>query len=62
MCDEEYLEVAIDCIRHQVELCDSLPIFLLINSIGGGTGSGLGSRITEVIADKVSLFFEMNPE
>ena len=53
MCDAEFLEASLDSIRIQLELCDRVPTFLLLNSIGGGTGSGLGTKITEAIADEV---------
>lgn len=33
----------IDAIRSQVEACDSLQTFLVMHSLGGGTGSGLGT-------------------
>ncbi|KAJ3078655.1 Tubulin epsilon chain, partial [Physocladia obscura] len=33
------------------ERCDSLQSFFQINSLGGGTGSGLGSRVLEILAD-----------
>jgi hypothetical protein len=31
----------------QVEACDSLQGFMLLHSLGGGTGSGLGSYILQ---------------
>ena len=34
----------------QVEACDSLQGFMLLHSLGGGTGSGLGSHIIEQLA------------
>ncbi|GMH40434.1 hypothetical protein BSKO_08338 [Bryopsis sp. KO-2023] len=39
-------------IRATVEECDSLQCFLMIHSLGGGTGSGLGSYILEMIKDE----------
>ncbi|KAJ3061367.1 Tubulin epsilon chain, partial [Podochytrium sp. JEL0797] len=41
----------LDKIRIQAENCDSLQSFFLINSLGGGTGSGLGSWILEQLED-----------
>lgn len=38
-------------LQHQAEKCDRFGGFLLFQSLGGGTGSGLGSRITESIRD-----------
>ena len=40
-----YREILYEKIRKEVERCDSLQSFFLIHSIGGGTGSGLGSYI-----------------
>jgi tubulin beta len=43
------LSEIIDCIRNEVEMCDHLQGFEITNSINGGTGSGLGSRLwTEI--------------
>lgn len=36
-------------VRKQAEQCDSLQCFFVTHSIGGGTGSGLGSRIVGCI-------------
>lgn len=36
--------------RLQAEACDSLQGFMLLHSLGGGTGSGLGSYILEQLA------------
>lgn len=38
-------------LQSQVEQCDALSSFFLINSLGGGTGSGLGSHIMQHLAD-----------
>jgi tubulin epsilon len=32
-----------------VELCDSLQSFVMLHSLGGGTGSGVGSYIVELL-------------
>ena len=40
-----------DRLQHQSEKCDRFGGFLLFQSLGGGTGSGLGSRITECVRD-----------
>lgn len=34
-------------VRRTVEPCDSLQSFFLLHSLGGGTGSGLGSYVLE---------------
>ncbi|KMZ87206.1 tubulin [Plasmodium vivax Mauritania I] len=38
-------------IRRNVEKCDSLQSFYITSSLGGGTGSGLGSYILEMLSD-----------
>eukprot|EP00873_Tetraselmis_striata_P001445 jgi/Tetstr1/421709/TSEL_012647.t1 len=39
-------------VRRPVEQCDSLQSFLVLHSLGGGTGSGLGSYILEMLGDE----------
>lgn len=36
-----------------MELCDAPPLLLFSHSLGGGTGSGLGTRLCEEAADEV---------
>ncbi|KAI8609279.1 tubulin epsilon chain [Chytriomyces sp. MP71] len=48
---QEYFEPISEAIRRQAELCDSLQSFFQITSLGGGTGSGLGSRVGEILCD-----------
>lgn len=52
MCSGKFLDTSIDCIRRELEHCDLPPSILISHSIGGGTGSGLGTKITEVAADE----------
>ncbi|KAL3902023.1 MAG: hypothetical protein SGCHY_000133 [Lobulomycetales sp.] len=47
-----YREEIMDAIRRQVEFCDALSSFVVISSLGGGTGSGLGSFVGEQLADE----------
>ncbi|KAI9204176.1 Tubulin/FtsZ family, GTPase domain-containing protein [Polychytrium aggregatum] len=47
----EYRERLLDALRIEAEQCDSLQSYFLINSIGGGTGSGLGSYMVEMLED-----------
>ncbi len=37
----------IDGIRREAEECDGCPSFLLLHSLAGGSGSGMGSRLLE---------------
>eukprot|EP01084_Bolivina_argentea_P126497 223960_1 len=47
----EALETIKDCINHELESCDCLQGWQLIQSLGGGTGSGLGTRISTYLRD-----------
>lgn len=42
-------------IRCTVEDCDSLQSFLLLHSLGGGTGSGVGTYILELLAVRATI-------
>lgn len=42
---------AADSLAHLAEQCNSLQGIALFRSMGGGTGSGIGSRIIDVIKD-----------
>jgi tubulin epsilon len=48
----EYGNQILESIRREAEFCDSLQSILMIQSTGGGTGSGLGSWISEAIRDE----------
>ena len=41
----KYRDMLLENIRKTTEECDSLQSFFLMHSLGGGTGSGLGSYI-----------------
>jgi tubulin beta len=41
----EMIDQVMDTVRHEAERCDSLQGFQLTHSLGGGTGSGMGSLI-----------------
>lgn len=45
----DIIDDAIESLRKEVERCCVVPDFKLIYSIGGGTGSGVGSRILEEV-------------
>ena len=42
-------------IRQECEECDGAPDFLLLHSLGGGSGSGLGSRLMEGLREEYPL-------
>ena len=47
----QYAERVAETLRRPVEQCESLQSFLLMHSLGGGTGSGFGSAVIEMLAD-----------
>ena len=48
---EQYKEQIVESIRKECELCDCLQSFFILHSMGGGTGSGLGTRTLSLIAE-----------
>lgn len=48
---EEYRDRLEESIRYTVEKCDRLHGFLLMHSLGGGTGSGLGTATLKLLED-----------
>lgn len=49
---EQVQETLLDMIDREAEYCDSLEGFCLCHSIAGGTGSGMGSYILELLSDR----------
>lgn len=47
----EYHNRLEESIRHTAEKCDRLHGFLLMHSLGGGTGSGLGTATLKLLKD-----------
>lgn len=47
-----YHKELVEVIRKSAELCDCLQCFFLIHSLGGGTGSGIGTHILRILADE----------
>lgn len=47
-----YRENIVDTVRRAAEQCECLQSFLVMHSMGGGTGSGLGSYVTELLHDE----------
>lgn len=47
----EYRDKLEETIRLSVEKCDCLHGFLLMHSLGGGTGSGLGTATLKLLDD-----------
>ena len=47
----QYRDSILELVRCEAEQCDSLQAFLLLHSLGGGTGSGLGSYLLGALED-----------
>lgn len=55
----------LDVVRKEAEGCDSLQGFQVVHSLGGGTGSGMGSllitKVKEEYPDKIMQTFSVVP-
>lgn len=51
----------LDKVRRQAEKCDYLDGFLMLMSVAGGTGSGVGARLTEYLRDAYPHSTLVNP-
>jgi len=52
MCSGEFMDVSLNCVRRELEHTDWPSCLLMLNSLGGGTGSGFGTRMAEAVADE----------
>jgi tubulin epsilon len=52
----QYREQLMEKLRRTAEGCDSLQSFLLLHSLGGGTGSGLGTYILGLLQVRAVFF------
>lgn len=61
----EIVDQAVEACRREVEACDCLQGFQLVHSLGGGTGSGLGtlmmSKLREEYPDRIMLTYPVFP-
>jgi len=61
----ELVDSVLDVVRKEVETCDCLQGFQLTHSLGGGTGSGMGtllvSKIREEFPDRIMCTFSVVP-
>ena len=48
----KYHDDMLEAVRRAAEHCDSLQSFFLMHSLGGGTGSGLGTYILNMLDDE----------
>jgi tubulin epsilon len=51
----EYSEKILNILQRSAEKCDHLHGFLCLFSLGGGTGSGLGSAMLTILEDNFPL-------
>jgi hypothetical protein len=45
-------EELLEAVRHAAEACDCLQSFMVLHSMGGGTGSGLGTSVLGMLRDE----------
>ena len=61
----ELVDSVLDVVRKEAESCDCLQGFQLTHSLGGGTGSGMGtlliSKIREEYPDRIMMTFSVVP-
>lgn len=61
----ELVDSVLDVVRKEAESCDCLQGFQLTHSLGGGTGSGMGtlliSKIREEYPDRIMVTFSVVP-
>lgn len=56
----EFRDASMNSVRLELEEADVSPTIMVVHSIGGGTGSGLGTRMTEEICDEFSDVTKLN--
>merc|ERR1711939_751324 len=61
----ELIDAVLDVVRKEAEGCDCLQGFTMTHSLGGGTGSGMGtlliSKIREEYPDRVMCTYSVFP-
>ena len=59
------IEQSLERVRKQADNCDNLQGFIVVNSIGGGTGSGAGTKLLEELdkeyGKKIKMNFQVYP-
>lgn len=60
MASGEFLQTSIDLIRRELEFCDYSQTLVFIHSLAGGTGSGLGTRLSESCQDEFHRATRLN--
>ena len=54
-CEDSLLSRTVDAIRREIERCSSFSGMILIHSLAGGTGSGLGSLLHQMLKDEYPM-------
>ena len=57
---EKYAEEIAESVRRMAEPCDSLQTFFFLHSLGGGTGSGVGTRMLSLLEDEFPHIFRFS--
>ncbi|XP_037078423.1 tubulin beta chain-like [Pollicipes pollicipes] len=61
----ELVDSVLDVVRREAENCDCLQGFQMAHSLGGGTGSGMGtlliSKVREEYPDRIMMTFSVTP-
>lgn len=60
LCTGEFRDASMNSIRIELEEADVSPTLLIVHSIGGGTGSGLGTKMSEEIYDEFADVTKLN--
>ena len=60
MCSGTFLEEAICAVRRELEACERAPCLLVSHSTAGGTGSGLGTRLSEALGEEFAEVKRVN--
>ena len=56
----QYLDKILESVRMEAEKCDSIQSFVCIHSLGGGTGSGLGSAILDALDEEYPIVLKFS--
>ena len=55
--DQNLSSQTMEMLRKEIEQCDYYKTLIMIHSLAGGTGSGLGSKLIEMIRDEYPICF-----
>ncbi|XP_060557978.1 tubulin delta chain-like [Ruditapes philippinarum] len=58
--DDHLLEDTLEAIRKEIERCDCFSGIIMLHSLSGGTGSGFGSRLAEILRDRYPMHHLMS--